>query len=149
LKENSKQKLYSTGRNFLSQKENSCDRKKLLVTRRNLQSREETSCDRKKSSTTVKNLLSQEETSCLSKKHLKIDILLDEYNAEEEKEIADNVPLLQNAYQIFKNTMNNHWKEDNGDWHFIRKQGQLLINTSSRVIDRLLKEKPMFGFMDK
>jgi hypothetical protein len=37
---------------------------------------------------------------------------MDENNAEEEMEIAENVPLLQNAYQIFKNTMNNHWKEN-------------------------------------
>ena len=46
------------------------------------------------------------------KKHLKIDIQMDEYNVEEEMEIADNVPLLQNAYKIFKNAMNNHWKEN-------------------------------------
>jgi hypothetical protein len=36
---------------------------------------------------------------------------MDEHNAEEEMEIAENVPLLQNAYTIFKNTMNNHWNE--------------------------------------
>ena len=50
---------------------------------------------------------------------------MDEHNAEEEIEIAENVPLLQNTYKIFKNAMNKHWKEDNenGDWHFVRKQG--------------------------
>jgi hypothetical protein len=37
---------------------------------------------------------------------------MDEHNAEEEMDIAENVPLLQNAYQIFKNTMNNNWREN-------------------------------------
>jgi hypothetical protein len=61
----------------------------------------------------------------------------------EEMESAENVPLLQNAYKIFKNAINNRWKEntENGDW--------LIINKSSRVIDRLLKETSKFGFMDK
>jgi hypothetical protein len=77
----------------LSQKETSCHRKKLTVTRGNLQSREETSCDRKKPPVTIRILLSQEETSCHMKKHL-IDIQMDEYNAEEEMEITENVPLL-------------------------------------------------------
>jgi hypothetical protein len=54
------------------------------------------------------------------KKHLKIDIQMDEHNAEEGMEIAENVPLLQNAYKIFKNNINNHWKENserNTLWH--------------------------------
>jgi hypothetical protein len=42
------------------------------------------------------------------KKHLKIDIQMDEQNDEEEREIAENVPLLQNAYKIFKNAINNN-----------------------------------------
>jgi hypothetical protein len=37
---------------------------------------------------------------------------MDEYNAEEEMEIAENIPFLQNTYKIFKNAMNNHWKEN-------------------------------------
>jgi hypothetical protein len=40
------------------------------------------------------------------KKHLKIEIQMDEHNAEEEIEIAENVPLLHNAYKIFKYAMN-------------------------------------------
>jgi hypothetical protein len=36
---------------------------------------------------------------------------MDEHNAEEEIEIAENVPLLQNAYKIFKNAMNPYWKD--------------------------------------
>ena len=46
---------------------------------------------------------------------------MDEHNAEEEMEIAE-IFLLQNAYKIVKNAMNNHWKENsvNGDWHFVK-----------------------------
>jgi hypothetical protein len=40
------------------------------------------------------------------KKYLKFDIQMDEHNAEEEIEIAENVSLLHNAYKIFKNAMN-------------------------------------------
>ena len=46
------------------------------------------------------------------KKHLKIDIQMDEHNAEEETEIAENVHFLQNAYKIFKNAMNNHLEKN-------------------------------------
>jgi hypothetical protein len=67
---------------------------------------------------------------------------MDEHKTEEEIEIAENVPLLQNAYQIFKTAMNPYWKEnsENGDWDFVRKLVGLIINKSRRVIDRLLKE---------
>jgi hypothetical protein len=37
---------------------------------------------------------------------------MDEHNAEADMKMAENVPLLQNAYKIFKNTMNDHWKEN-------------------------------------
>ena len=74
-----------------------------------------TICHRKKPPVTRRNLISQEETSCHMKKHLKIDIQMAEDNAEEEMEIGENVPLLQKAYKIFKNAMNNHWKENN-EW---------------------------------
>jgi hypothetical protein len=102
---------------------------------------------------TVRNLLSQEELP-VTKKYLKIDIQMDEHNAEEEMESAENVPLLQNAYKIFENVMNNLQRRrktvrmETGDWHFVRKKGGLLINKSSRVIDILLKEKSKFGFME-
>ena len=58
--------------------------------------------------------------------------------------------LLENAYTIFKNAMNPSWKENSEirDWHFVRKQAGLIINKSSRVIDRLLKESK-FVFKDK
>jgi hypothetical protein len=46
------------------------------------------------------------------KKHLKIDIQMDEHNREEEMDIAENIPLLQNAYKIFKYTLNKYWKEN-------------------------------------
>jgi hypothetical protein len=85
-----------------SERNTICHRKKLTFKGRN--------CDRKRPPVTVRNLLSQEATSCCTKKHLKIGITIDEHNAEEE--IAENLPLLQNAYKILKNTMNNHWKEN-------------------------------------
>ena len=42
---------------------------------------------------------------------------MDEHNSEKEMEIAEHIPLLQNADKIFKNAMNNHRKEnsENGD----------------------------------
>jgi hypothetical protein len=48
---------------------------------------------------------------------------MNEHNTEEEKEIDEIVPLLQNAYQIFNNTMTNHEENsEKGDWHFVRKK---------------------------
>jgi hypothetical protein len=134
-----------------SERNTICHRKEPSVPKRNLHSREETSCDRMRPPITVRNLISQEETSCNTKKHLKIDIQMDEHNAEEKIEIAGNGPLLQNAYKFCKNAMNPYSKENskNGDWDFVRKQAGLIINKSSRVIDRLLKERCTFGFMDK
>jgi hypothetical protein len=96
----------------MSQEETSCHRKKPPVTRRNLQSREETSFDRKKPPVTLINIISQEETSCHTKQHKKIDIQMDEHIAEEKIEITENVPLLWNIYNIFKNTMSTHGKEN-------------------------------------
>ena len=100
-----------------SERNTICHKKKPPVKGRNLHSREETSCDRKRPPVTVSKLLSQEETSCHRKKHLKIEIQMDEHNAKE-IEIAENVPLLQNNYKIFKNAINPYWKEnsENGDW---------------------------------
>jgi hypothetical protein len=69
-------------------------------------SQEETSCHKKKITFKWRNFLWQEETShhsmkppirgrnfCHTRKHLKMD----EHKAEEEIEIAENVPVLQNA----------------------------------------------------
>ena len=129
----------------MSQKETSCQRKKLPVTGKNFLSQEETfSKGKKLPPVTTRNLLSNEETSCHMKKHFKIDTQMDEHN--EEEEIAENVPLLQNAYKILKNAINPYWIEnsENGDWHFV-----IIFNKSSIVIDKLLKEKSKFGFVDK
>jgi hypothetical protein len=79
----------------MSQKETHSQGKKLPVTGRNL-------FHSKKSP-------SQEGTSCQMEKHSKID--MDEHNAEDEIENAENDPLLQNDYRIFKNAMNPYWKE--------------------------------------
>jgi hypothetical protein len=53
--------------------------------------------------------------------------------------------------KIFENAMNPYWKgnSENGDWHFVRKLVVLIINKSRRVIDRLLKERCKFGFMNR
>jgi hypothetical protein len=103
-------------RNFLSQEETYCYKKKPPVNGINFLWQEETSCQMKKPPVTIINLLSQEEPSCNTKKNLKIDIKMDEHNAEEE--IAENVPLIPNAYKIYINTMRNHWKENN-EWNTI------------------------------
>ena len=50
----------------------------------------------------VSNLLSQEEISCHTMKHSKIDTQMDKQTAEDEMEIAENVPLLQNVYKILR-----------------------------------------------
>ena len=65
-----------------SERNTICHRKKLPVTERNFLSQEETYSQGKKLNVTGRNLLSQEETSCHSKKHLKIDIQMDDHNAE-------------------------------------------------------------------
>ena len=37
---------------------------------------------------------------------------MDEVNAEEEKKISENGPLLAHAYNILKKAMNNYWKKN-------------------------------------
>jgi hypothetical protein len=83
-------------------------------------------------------------------KHLKVDRQLEEENAEDEMEISENGPLLQNADKILKQAMNAYWKEttQSGEWHFIRRKEEI-VSSNSKVIDRLLKKKSKFGFMDK
>ena len=83
-------------------------------------------------------------------KHLKVDRQLEQENAEDEMEISENGPLLQNADKILKQAMNAYWKEttQSGEWHFIRRKEEI-VSSNSKVIDRLLKKKSKFGFMDK
>ena len=83
-------------------------------------------------------------------KHLKVDRQLEEDNAEEEMEIAENGPLLQNADRILEKSMNAYWKEitQTGEWHFVRRKDELRFN-KSKVLDRLFKEKFKLGFMDE
>ena len=75
---------------------------------------------------------------------------LEEDNAEEEMEIAENGPLLQNADRIQEKSMNAYWKEitQTGEWHFVRRKDELGFN-KSKVLDRLFKEKSKLGFMDE
>ena len=50
---------------------------------------------------------------------------MDEENAEEEKKISENEPLLAHAYNILKTAMNNYWKKNgSGKWQFVRKQSE-------------------------
>ena len=50
---------------------------------------------------------------------------MDEENAEEEKKISENGPLLAHAYNILKKAMNNYWKKNgSGKWQFVRKQSE-------------------------
>jgi hypothetical protein len=119
--------LYVIGRNFLSQRETFCRRKKLPVTGRNFLSQEETSSQGKKLPVTGRNFLSQKESSCHRKNPpVTIRNLLSQEETEEVIEIAENIPLLQNAYKIFINTMNPYWKQKsgNGDLPLVKsKQG--------------------------
>jgi hypothetical protein len=102
----SKEETYSQGKKLPVTGRKIHYSKKPPITGKNLMLQEETYSQGKKLPGTGINLPSQEETSFHTKKHLKIDILMDEHNAEEEIEIAKNVPLLQNAYKIFKNAIN-------------------------------------------
>ena len=81
-------------------------------------------------------------------KHLKVDRQMDEENAEEEMEIAENGPLLVHADKILKEAMNKYWKKNgSGEWHFVRKQSESVF-VQSKVLDRLKGEKSRLGFMD-
>ena len=81
---------------------------------------------------------------------MKVDRQLEEENAEDEMEISENGPLLQNADKILKQAMNAYWKETthSGEGHFTRRKDEI-VSVHSKVIDRLLRNKSKFGFMDK
>ena len=87
----------------------------------------------------VESLLSRYE------KHLKADRQMNEDNAEEEMEIAENGPLLVHADNLLNQAMNKYW--NNSEWHFIKTKTEGLLHTS-KVIDRLKKEKSKLSFMD-
>ena len=83
-------------------------------------------------------------------KHLKVDRQLEEDNAEEEMEISENGPLLQNADKVLKKSMNAYWKEttQTGEWHFVRRKDEISFD-KSKVLTRLYNQKSKLGFMDK
>ena len=74
-------------------------------------------------------------------KHLKVDRQMDEENAEEEMEIAENGPLLVHADLILKKAMHRYWKDvsQNGEWHFVMMKTESLFK-ASKVMDRLKSE---------
>jgi hypothetical protein len=103
-----------------SERNTICHMKKLPVTEINFLLQEEPSCHKKKLKVKGKN-------SCDRKKP----------HVEEEMEITENAHLLQNAYKIFKNTMNNHWKE-NSERNTICHMKKLPVTE----INFLLQEEP-------
>ena len=74
---------------------------------------------------------------------------MDEENAEEEMEIAENGPLLVHADLILKKAMNRYWKDvsQNGEWHFVMMKSESLFK-ASKVMDRLKSEISKLSFMD-
>ena len=82
-------------------------------------------------------------------KHLKVDRQMDEENAEEEMEIAENGPLLVHADLILKKAMHRYWKDvsQNGEWHFVMMKSESLFK-ASKIMDRLKSEKSKLSFMD-
>ena len=74
---------------------------------------------------------------------------MDEENAEDEMEIAENGPLLIYADSILKKAMNSYWKNEtvSGKWHFVKQSSQRLIS-QSQVISRLKSQKSKLSFMN-
>ena len=91
-----------------------------------------------------------EEINSLVSRYLKVDRQLEEDNAEEEMEISENGPLLQNADKVLKKSMNAYWKEttQTGEWHFVRRKDEISFD-KSKVLTRLYNQKSKLGFMDK
>ena len=58
-------------------------------------------------------------------KHLKADRQMNEDNAEEEMEIAENGPLLVHADNLLNKAMNKYW--NNSEWHFIKTKTEGLF----------------------
>ena len=63
---------------------------------------------------------------------------------------TENGPLLHHADIIIERAMNKYWMENsaNGKWHFVSRRGELGFKTS-KVLQRLKKQKSKLAFMDK
>ena len=63
---------------------------------------------------------------------------------------TENGPLLHHADIIIERGMNKYWMENsaNGKWHFVSRRGELGFKTS-KVLQRLKKQKSKLAFMDK
>ena len=85
-------------------------------------------------------------------KHFKVDRQLNEENAEDEMEIAENGPLLIHADHILKAAMHKYWRAANpsggGAWHFVKGRSDV-FSAKSKVIERFRSEQSKFDFMCK
>ena len=81
---------------------------------------------------------------------LKVDRQMEEENSDLEMDISENGPLLHHADIIIERAMNKYWMENsaNGKWHFVSRRGELGFKTS-KVLQRLKKQKSKLAFMDK
>ena len=82
-------------------------------------------------------------------KHLRVERQLEESNAEDEMEIAENGPPLVNADSIIKAALNKYFKENsqNVEWHFTKKTADK-FRIDSAVLKRLKSEKSKLCFLD-
>ena len=85
-------------------------------------------------------------------KHFKVDRQLNEENAEDEMEIAENGPLLIHTDNILKAAMNKYWRAANpsggGAWHFVKGRSDV-FSAKSKVIERFRSEQSKFDFLCK
>ena len=93
----------------------------------------------------VESLVSRYEVHFDSKRQLS------EEHALEEMEISENGPDMANADNVLASAMHKYWSVKSKDsfWHFCHKsQDMRTYKSKSKVVDRLLKAKPKFPFMN-
>ena len=93
----------------------------------------------------VESLVSRYETHFDKKRQLKEEYAL------EEMEIAENGPDFVHADKILVSAMGKYWQEMSKDrvWHFCHKTSDIRTYTkSSKVVEKFLKSKPKFPFMN-
>ena len=93
----------------------------------------------------VESLVSRYKTHFDKKRQLKEEYAL------EEMEIAENGPELVHADKILVSAMGKYWQEmsKEGVWHFCHKTSDIRTYTkSSKVVEKFLKSKPKFPFMN-
>ena len=94
----------------------------------------------------VESLVSRFEVHFDAKRQLK------ESHALEEMEIAENGPELVHADKLLNNAMDKYWNskaQSDGSWHFCHKSEDIrTYSKQSKVVQKLLKVKPKFPFMN-